>query len=720
MFAEILFPATGKSEKVYLEEETLPGVRVLSPGKTRPRIGLVLRELPPESDLFPRKTGVSVLDKVPVISPDLLSFLQWVSWYYQSSLAQVIRTALPRELLHPPRPRVCLSAEGREILPVSIPLVARLRRAGRRGLTLETIQRSYGPGALKMVREWLKKGLLKEACPLSQKGRPLSIISPEILDQTRTITPTTAQKAAAAVISQSLSGDFHPFLLHGVTGSGKTWVYIKAVSEVLKRGKSALILVPEIALIGALEGAFVAEFGQEVALFHSFLSERQRTETWLKACRGKCRIVIGARSAIFVPLKDLGLIVVDEEHDPSYKQEEGLRYQARDLALARGQMAGATVILGSATPSIKSYYLARKGRLRLISLRQRASGQRLPQTRIVDLTQVERPGYLLSRPLLEALKERLRGGEQAIVFVNRRGFATLVVCHRCGYQFRCLNCSVALTYHKEEGELRCHYCGLTLKALPQCPACGQGRLEILGLGTQRVAEELARLLPEARIGRLDRDVARSPGRLKKVLDDFQQGELNILVGTQMLSKGHHFPRVTLVGVILADLSLNFPDFRAPERTFQLLVQVAGRSGRERSGEVIVQTFSPGHYSLRHALRHDYEGFYQTEIGLRQELNWPPFSRLASLLWETPAKETGETLARALERLPELVSPALEVLGPAEASHHRLKGRWRWQIVFKAPNITTLHQGLKQAQDLIREASPPGPFRIVVDIDPEET
>ncbi|WP_456434198.1 replication restart helicase PriA [Thermosulfuriphilus sp.] len=720
MFAEIIFPVSGKIRKALLEGRVPLGARVLAPKGRGYQVGIVFKELLEAEDLLPGDPPLPILDDRPIIPSGLWSFLKWVSWYYQAPLTKVIKTALPSPLLRAPSAKVALSEEGKALLPEGLPLVVGLKRAGKRGLSLETIKRNYGEESLKLTKEWLKKGLLQEVIKKpSRSSSALSILEPEDLNRVK-ITPSKSQKTALEAIVKGLKKGYQPFLLHGITGSGKTWIYIEAAREVLAQGKKVLVLVPEIALIGAIEAAFVAEFGQDVALLHSFLPPKERSESWIKAAQGGYPIIIGARSAIFAPLEDIGLIIIDEEHDPSYKQEEGLRYQARDLALARGKLTKAGVILGSATPSIKSYYLARKGRLRLLSLKERPSGSRLPRVHLIDLTRVKKVGYLISSPLIEAIEKRLKLQEQVILFINRRGFATLVACQRCGYQFRCLNCSVALTYHKEEGVLRCHYCGLALKALPQCPACGQGRLEILGLGTERVVEEIRRLLPQARVERLDRDLARNPRRLQTVLKAFGQREVDILVGTQMISKGHHFPGVTLVGVILADLSLNFPDFKAPEKTFQLLVQVAGRSGRASTGEVIIQSFNPGHYSLRYALRHDYQGFYETEISLREELNWPPFSRLASLIWESTSAEAGEKVARALEALSSQVPPEVEILGPAATSRPRLKGRWRWQVILKAASVVALHQGLAKAQELARKAGRGHPLRLIVDIDPEDS
>src|SRR6266536_1859551 len=442
------------------------------------------------------------------------------------------------------------------------------------------------------------------------------------------------QAAARDVLAAALEArEFAPFLLHGVTGSGKTEVYLRAIAKVRASGRGALVLVPEIALTPQLAGRFRARFGADVALLHSGLSDAERHAEWLRLRHGEARICVGVRSAIFAPVQDLAMVVVDEEHDPSFKQEDGPGYQARDLAVVRAKQAGAACVLGSATPSLESLENARRGRYRLLELPLRVDDRPLPAVEVVDLARLRRGGRplgLVSPPLAAALEATLAARQQAILFLNRRGFQTLVVCEACGREERCESCSVSLTYHRRRGVLLCHYCGRVERVTPACPACGGPRRGI-GVGTEQVEAAVRQLLPAARVARLDRDAVGSADDVAAVLARFANREVDVLVGTQMVTKGHDFPGVTLVGVVLADVALALPDFRAAERTFQLLAQVAGRAGRgAEPGRVLVQTYAPEHYSIRCAARHDYAAFVAGELASRRALGWPPFARLLAV------------------------------------------------------------------------------------------
>ena len=446
---------------------------------------------------------------------------------------------------------------------------------------------------------------------------------------------TREQRQALEAVHQARARGFAPILLEGVTGSGKTEIYLNLVADAIARQKTALVLVPEIALISQMERRFRARFGEKIAVLHSGLSAGERLDQWMRILNQEAAVVIGARSAIFAPLRDLDLIVVDEEHDPSYKQDSHLRYNARDLAVVRARNSGCPVILGSATPSVQTYHNARRGRFTHIVMAQRVTPQALPQVDIVDLATVRQERGLrkhLTPELISALGQTLERGEQALLFLNRRGYANYPHCSSCGEPVRCRNCSITLTYHRGVNAYRCHYCGHSRAANQACDSCGATTLWHFGLGTEKLEEAVGRLFPEARIARMDRDTTRRKGSLLRVLKDLQRGAIDVLIGTQMVAKGHDFPNITLVGIVCADTALNFPDFRSSERTFQLLAQVAGRAGRgERPGRAILQTYTPGHFPITAARQQDFKAFYKKEIQFRRALDYPPYSRMVQLL-----------------------------------------------------------------------------------------
>lgn len=522
----------------------------------------------------------------------------------------------------------------------------------------------------------------------------------EIRDEDRVApAPTEEQAAALAQIGGALdAGTFSALLLHGITGSGKTEVYLQAAAKVLATGRGAILLVPEIGLTPQFLGRFRARFGDDtVAVLHSGLTDRERFDEWLRIRRGAARLVVGPRSAVFAPLDDLGLIVVDEEHDGSYKQEEGLRYHARDLALVRARQAGALCILGSATPSLESLRNVVEGRYELASLSKRATGQNLPQVELVDLrsypvSDPEAPCATISEPLREALLQNHEDGGQAIILLNRRGFATTVLCTSCGVQFRCDECDVSMTYHGRRNAVLCHWCGANRPLPKACPACDDPEgINLVGRGTERIEEEMRSLWPHIRVDRMDADTTRSRSGHRRILDRFRRGDVDVLVGTQMVAKGHDFPRVTLVGVLHADAALHLPDFRASERTFQLVAQVAGRAGRgERPGRVLVQTWHPEHHAIRLALEHDFESFSARELRFRKGLWYPPYARMAMFRISSKNEREGSSLAREIrKRVEELGARVvtergqLRVLGPSPSPIYRVKGRFRWQVMVKA-------------------------------------
>ncbi|HTL18882.1 MAG TPA: primosomal protein N', partial [Patescibacteria group bacterium] len=517
--------------------------------------------------------------------------------------------------------------------------------------------------------------------------------------------------AQAAAPVSSVGGTAAPsartFLLHGVTGSGKTEVYLQAIAHALDGGQGAIVLVPEISLTPQTVERFKARFSSGphqtvVAVLHSHLSTGERHDEWHKIRQGRARIVIGARSAIFAPVDPLGLIIVDEEHEHTYKQEEAPRYHARDVAIVRGQMEGAVVLLGSATPSLESYYNCSKGKYSLLHLPQRADDKKMPVVRIVDMRQTLRRGKIIpifSPQLQDAIASRLESGEQVILFLNRRGYSSSLQCPRCGFVAGCPNCSVSLTYHRQDQRLCCHICGHNEKAPVVCPneSCRNPEIRYAGLGTQKVEETLGKIFPNARTTRMDSDALKRKEDYRRILGDFRAGKIDILLGTQMIAKGLHFPNVTLVGIIYADLALHQPDFRASERTFQLLTQVAGRAGRgDIEGEVFVQAFTPFHPAIQFARRHDFTGFYEQELEFRQQLKYPPFSRVALLTLrgrnEEKVKFSSEHIRRELDRavagFKELV-----IAGPAPAPLVRAETYYRYQLMLRTPRMVALSRKL---------------------------
>ena len=523
---------------------------------------------------------------------------------------------------------------------------------------------------------------------------------------------------------------FSTYLLYGVTGSGKTEVYYNAISHAISLGKQAIMLVPEIALTIFTEGLFRSRLGNRVALFHSGLSKGERYDQWMMMSRGEVDLVIGARSALFAPLSRLGLIIVDEEYDASYKQEESPRYQARDAAVARGKMENALVVLGSGTPSVQSFHNTEKRHYHLVCMPERVEKRPLPDIKIVDmksLSELENiDNKLLLSPILKnALVENFEKGKQAILFLNRRGFSRIYLCPACGESVRCPNCDLTLTYHLHARELTCHYCDFKLAPDNRCPSCRHEGMLSYGFGTEKLERELVESVPGARIARFDRDTTRKKGQINKILKSFGNNELDILVGTQMVTKGYDFPNVTLVGVISADLSLGFPDFRAGERTFQILSQVAGRAGRGVDrGQVIIQTFNPGHYAIESAKKHDYESFYKHEVQMRELLNYPPFGYLTCIRLsgdelgktQSAAVKMGQEMRRILDGWPKR-GKEIQVLGPAEAPLSKLRGKYRWQLLLKSKNSGLLHYFLRKVKDHSGNILNRSGVNMVIDIDP---
>jgi primosomal protein N' (replication factor Y) len=593
------------------------------------------------------------------------------------------------------------------------------------GILLESISSKFGNG-LYLINKWVKKGILEkyDAPVVRNPAGEILFPSPiplKLYDQ---------QENVLVEIRKNLKRRaFSTCLLYGVTGSGKTEIYYNAVEQTLRLGRQTILMVPEIALAVYMEGMFRSRLGDRVAIYHSGLSAGERYDEWARMARGDVDLVIGARSALFSPLQNLGLIIVDEEHDVSYKQEEGgPRYQARDAAVVRGKLGKATVILGSGTPSIQSFHHGTAGRYQVLSMPERIEKRPLPEVEIVDMKAVseeESGNGILSPTLKEALKRNLDKGKQTLLFLNRRGFNRVYLCRSCGQPIQCKNCDLGLTYHFTTNRLACHYCGFESEVHKTCPSCGHEGMRAYGFGTEKLEQEVREALPEGRIARMDRDSTRRKGQTFRILKQFSDHEIDVLVGTQMITKGYDFPDVTLVGVIAADFSLGFPDFRAGERTFQILSQVTGRAGRgEDKGRVIVQTFNPEHYAITSSKAHDYLTFFQKETELREQLGYPPFSYLACLRLQgnhsqttaDTAQRVGKGIRGVLGQWPKR-GKDLQVLGPAEAPLAKLRGKYRWQILIKCKRTGLLHYFLREIEVMTRKMLRGSGVGLIVDVDP---
>ena len=647
----------------------------------------------------------------------------------------------------PPLVRLCDGAESATIRGPRQRAIAE-HLAANGAIRLDALEAAI-PGARTAVRTMAQRGLVEIAADSStslESGLPMNdgaVASPAAEPPFELSTEQSA--AIAAAIPAVRDRRFETFLLWGITASGKTEVYLRLAAEALAANRRVLVLVPEIALADQVVRAFRSRFGPLVGIAHSAQNVAERWASWMAALSGNSRIMIGPRSVVFAPLPDPGLIVVDEEHDSAYKNEEGIRYNARDLAVALGRFANCPVVLGSATPSAESYVNARRGRYRMLRLARRAGERALAEVEIIDLREHLRgdksrdgkpaptsgaaqaeagpppPDTVpLSPPLIDALRANLASGGQSVVFLNRRGYHNFLQCHLCGNVIACPNCSVSMTFHLRDRSLRCHYCGESAAAPDKCPECGGFGLAGQGFGTERLVQTLAELVPDARIERMDSDTSGRRGARATMLDQLARGEIDILVGTQMITKGFDFPGVTLVGVVMADLALNMPDFRSAERTFQLLTQVAGRAGRgERPGRVLIQTYAPHHYSIRAARDQDYARFIRRELDLRRELMYPPFARMALVRIEgADAARVGAIASRVAAALGRLAKPeSMRVLGPAPAPIERIKRRYRWQVVLKAQELKELRAALASMRAETAAAAEDSGVHVIIDVDP---
>ena len=579
------------------------------------------------------------------------------------------------------------------------------------------------PSAARLIRALEKDGYLKIRSKRVYRDPFGEPIAPD-----RVPDLNVEQRNAVAQITGCLDHGYTTFLLQGVTGSGKTEVYMQAAAETLAKGKRVLVLVPEIALITQMERRFRARFGERIAVLHSGLSAGERFDQWSRILKQEADIAIGARSAIFAPFADIGLIVVDEEHDTSYKQENNLRYHARDLAVVRAKLNDCVALLGSATPSIQSRYNVCAKKFIEVKLEERIKSRPLPEIKIVDLRQ--EMGYrgvrrFITPELQQAITDSLQRKEQALLFLNRRGFANLALCASCGNPLRCKHCDISLTFHQKANAFKCHYCGFSRAATSNCQICGSSDIKKLGLGTEKIEVVIKELFPDARIARMDRDTTTRKGSIVKLLKGLRDQTTDILIGTQMIAKGHDFPGITLVGIICADLSLSFPDFRAGERTFQLLAQVSGRAGRGASpGRVILQTYNPDHFSILAAKNQDLNSFFAQEMSFRKALNYPPFSRMIQLKISGKDKLKARDqalnlgdLCNALKATRPSLYESVEIMGPIEASFTKIAKRYRWQILLKGIRVGALHKFIGQ---LLADHSPAfhhPRVRVVIDVDP---
>lgn len=717
-----------------LEGTLLPGQRIAVPFGRGTALGFYLgpAEAPEPGTELRLRAILRTLEPRPTVPPELVELMRFAARHYRYPLGEAIRTALP--------PGLSDEAATREAAPEQVQFAvatpaadpAKLGRAPAQAAVVSYLLAVGGRAALDEVNHAVPgaRESLKRLVARGMARMEAQTLQPEVregLAQGRPTHLTPGQREAVAELCAAVSqGGFQPFLLHGVTGSGKTEVYLQVMEHALSKGRGGLVLVPEIALTPQLVGRFRSRFGAGVAVLHSGLKDRERLRHWQGLLRGDLKVAVGVRSAVFAPVPSLGLIVVDEEHDGSFKQDEKLRYHARDLAVVRAKQAGATVLLGSATPSLETLENTRRGRYRRLTLPVRVDDRPMPKIELVDLRH-ERPRVpesveeppILAAPSIAALEETLSRGQQAILFLNRRGHSTFLLCRVCGTGVRCDACDVSLTHHLSLRKVVCHYCGFSSGVPERCRDCA-GELVKLGVGTEKVEAEVALRFTTARVARLDRDAAGSAERLTELLASFARREIDILVGTQMVAKGHDFPGVTLVCVVMADTSLSLPDFRAGERTFQLLAQVAGRAGRGRDpGRVLVQTYNPEAEPIRRVVHHDFDGFAEQELRWRKNLAYPPYARMVAIRIEggdadrtaAAARRMGDAAVRLLPK----VDRSVRLLGPAPAPIARIKGKCRWQLLVKGASHTALVPLVAEIERVQQDL--PSSIKVAVDVDP---
>jgi len=711
-----------------LERPPAVGDRVIVPFGRRKAVEGYVVGFAPANGRADLKPIARLLDPQPLLTEADIAVARWMQSYYLCPLVQALQCFLPpgvrlrskaraRALfvkgyrLNDPEKALAYAAQVAKAAPKQAALIRFLAQQ-RAFVSYPALQKALNISRAPLERLVAQGIVVESSVPLErsplrgQAGpRPQLTLNREQAD------------ALAAICTALDRGEVRQILLHGVTGSGKTEVYLRAIEHVRRQGKGAILLVPEIALTEQTVTALEEAFGSDVAVIHSRLSAGERFDQWHRLRRGEAGVAVGARSAVFAPVQRLGLIIIDEEHESSYKQGEAPRYHARDVAWARARAAGALLVLGSATPSLESRYACDLGAVERRILSARVDGRPLPPVEVVDMRRELARGNrsMFSARLVEGIERALSAGEQVLLFMNRRGFASFLLCRECGHVPRCDQCEVSLTFHQPD-RLRCHYCDGERRLPRGCPQCGGPYLRPFGGGTQRVQEELARLFPGARTVRMDLDTTARKGAHARILREFAARAYDVLIGTQMIAKGLHFPAVTLVGVVSADTGLHFPEYRAAERTFQLLTQVAGRAGRgQRPGEVIVQTYDPDHYAIRAAVRHDYAGFYEQEMAYRRRAGYPPFVAMARCLWsaeeEAEARRAADEGYKMVEGLARQIG--VDLVGPCPAPLSRLKGRYRWHLLLKGERESVV-AAARRVQESIR---PGAAARLAVDVDP---
>jgi len=749
-FAWVLVPSSHREPLIYrlpaaLIAKLVPGTRVLVPLHKRQVTGVVL-SIVDESPHSEVKDLSEILDDQPIIDAELLKLAQWISQYYLVPLGDVIATILPPNSRRESQRVVTLLQT--EAVPDDELEAGILRELSKHKgkIRLKTLIRLLsGRHIARILAKLESRGVVSQAEHLA-KIRPRKV--PLLSIPRRDIAPATVrlnsqQAFAMDTVTAGIDrGGFETFLLHGITGSGKTEIYLRAMAYACERGRRSIILIPEISLTPQLLDQMHRHFPGKVGVLHSALTDAERWAQWWRILRGEVDVVVGARSAVFAPLTNIGLIIVDEEHDSSYKQEEGLRYNGRDVAVVRGKQLGCPVLLGSATPALESYENCRQGRYKLVEMTERVEQRPLPAVETIDMRhefvksavpdkpfeslpkiakKLAKP-RLMAESFIAAVKQNYLDKRQTLIFLNRRGFANFLQCGLCGHVWHCPHCSVTLTLHLRRRMLACHHCDYRREMSDVCPECRNPSLAPVGTGTEQVEEAFRQLIPEARVARMDRDTTRKRGSQEALIRRWEHGDIDILIGTQMITKGHDVAGVTLVGALSADLSLNLPDFRAAERTFQLLSQVAGRAGRGSDpGRMVIQTYSPDHYAIQHLPAHDYKGFFAIESEFRRALNYPPFAKLINLRFDGPkadevekrAKSVAAQLRQLQVREPKF-NPGIEVLGPAAAPIEKLRDRFRWQLLLKGKNSASLLEFASHARKLSPDSRA---GRLQIDVDP---
>ena len=706
------------------------GARVRVPVRMRAMLGTVIA-LSDTTDASGIRPISEVVSDEPALSPQLIRLAEWVAGYYCCPLESALRTVLPgvirkAEVGHKKR---LFARLAREVSEEEIETIR--RRAPNQAEVLVALRGAAAPVAVadlaqqcsvapQTIKALGKKGLLaieSETVGRDPHGGETFVATGKL--ELNAEQGAVFSRVVAAIGANGSDPPPKPLLLHGVTGSGKTEIYLQAIQQVLDRGESAILLVPEISLTPQTVERFKSRFAathHEVAVLHSHLSEGERHDEWHRIRSGEARVVIGARSAVFAPVAKPGILIVDEEHENTYKQEETPRYHGRDLAVLRAHMEKCAVLLGSATPSLESYHNAATGKYELLRLTMRVDDQKMPFIRIVDMRlEAKKSSPILSDPLANAITQRLEKKEQVILFLNRRGFSTTLLCGKCGYVHECPNCSISLTFHRGANRVVCHICGHMAVAPTRCPGCKDPGIKYTGTGTEKVEDAVTRTFPKAVVKRMDADVMQRREAYRETLSAFRTGKIDILVGTQMIAKGLHFPNVTLVGIVNADMGLHLPDFRASERTFQLLTQVAGRAGRgDVEGEVVVQSYTPFHPAIQFARHHDFEGFYEQEIEWRRKMGQPPYTHFVLITVRSPHEERARFSTETLHRRLKEALPAGVTLGePAPAPLEKSHGNFRHHISLRAPAVVKLSRHLREVID--RLTFPEDVF-VVVDVD----